>query len=144
MASTYLGQHTHTVDDKGRVSLPARFRSGEAGETFVVTRGLGPCLFLYPLPEWRKVVERLERQKARVDGGQRRYYLQLMRNTSEAPIDNQGRITVPPHLAELAGIEREAVFVGAGEVIELWDPRRYEQYVGEGEEGFDPWLAQFL
>lgn len=67
-----------------------------------------------------------------------------MRNTAESTIDNQGRITVPPHLAELAGLEREVVFVGAGEVIEMWDPETYAEYVGEAGEGLDPWLAQFL
>lgn len=144
MGATYLGQYTHTVDDKGRVSLPARFRSGEPGETFVATRGLGPCLFLYPLAEWARVVERLDRQKARTDPEQRRFYLQLMQHTAEATIDSQGRVTVPPPLAELAGIAREIVFVGAGEVIEMWDPKRYAQYVGGADEELDRWLTRFL
>lgn len=142
--NTYLGQYTHTVDDKGRVSLPARFRNGEPGETFVAMRGLGPCLFLYPVGEWRKVVERLERQKARVDPEQRRFYLQLMQHTAEATIDSQGRITIPPHLALVAGIGREVVFVGAGEVIEMWDPKAYAEYVGGSDGELDKWLARFL
>ena len=144
MDATYLGQFTHTVDDKGRVSLPSRFRNGEPGETFVATRGLGPCLFLYPLAEWHRVVERLERQKARTDPEQRRFYLQLMRNTAEATIDSQGRISIPPHLAEIAGIGREIAFVGAGEVIEMWDPKRYADYVGGSDEELDRWLTRFL
>lgn len=144
MDATYLGQYTHTVDDKGRVSLPARFRNGEPGETFVATRGLGPCLFLYPVAEWRKVVDRLERQKARVDPQQRRFYLQLMQHTAEATIDSQGRITLAPHIAEVAGLQREVVFVGAGEIIELWDPKRYAEYVGGSDEELDRWLTRFL
>ncbi len=67
-----------------------------------------------------------------------------MQHTSEAAPDAQGRISVPPHLAELAGIEQEVVFVGAGDVIEMWDPKRYEEYVGHAEKGFDGWLAQYL
>lgn len=110
----------------------------------MATRGIGPCLFLYPLGEWEKVVARLERQKARIDPGQRRHYLQLMRHTIEATLDNQGRITLAPHLAELAGIESEVTFVGAGEVIEMWNPERYEQYVGGAEEDFDDWLSKYL
>lgn len=142
--TSFLGQFTHSIDDKGRVSLPARFRNGEAGQAFVATRGLGPSLFLYPAAEWERVVARLERQKARVDPEQRRHYLQLMRHTVEAPVDAQGRITLPRALAELAGIEGEVTFVGAGEVIEMWDPKTYEAYVGAAEQDFERWLLQYL
>jgi MraZ protein len=110
----------------------------------VATRGLGRCLFLYPQAEWEKVLARLERQKARIDPKQRRSYLQLMQHTSDATLDAQGRITLPPHLAELAGIEKEVLFVGAGEVIEMWDPATYRKYVGGAEKDFDDWMAKFL
>ena len=89
-------------------------------------------------------MERLERQKARIDPEQRRFYLQLMRHTFEASLDPQGRITVPDALTGLAGIEREVLFVGAGDVIEMWEPARYARYVeGAGEE-LDRWLTRFL
>ena len=110
----------------------------------MATRGLGRCLFLYPLAEWEKVLARLERQKARIDPKQRRNYLQLMRHTSDATLDAQGRIMLPPHLAELAGIEKEILFVGAGDVIEMWDPGTYRKYVGGAEKDFDGWMAKFL
>ena len=87
---------------------------------------------------------RLERQKARVDPGQRRYYLQLMQHTAETTVDGQGRITLPPVLMKLAGLEAEVTFVGAGDVIEMWEPKRYADYVGGGEGDFDDWLVQFL
>lgn len=93
---------------------------------------------------WEKVLERLERQKARVDPEQRRYYLQLMRNTAEATVDGQGRISVPQHLVDAAGIEKEVLFVGAGEAMEMWDPERYAEYVGEAEADFDSWFSKFL
>lgn len=101
-------------------------------------------MFLYPLAEWEKVVARLERQKARIDPDQRRHYLQLMQHTVEATLDNQGRITLAPHLAELAGIDGEVTFVGAGEVIEMWNPERYAEYVGEAKDDFDGWLVKYL
>lgn len=87
---------------------------------------------------------RLERQKARIDPEQRRHYLQLMRHTIETTLDSQGRITLASHLAELAGIEAEVTFVGAGEVIEMWNPARYTEYVGGAEEDFDGWLVKYL
>lgn len=88
--------------------------------------------------------ERLERQRARTDPQQRPYYLQLMHHTAEATVDGQGRISIPPHLSEVAGIEDEILFVGAGEVIEMWDPDRYREYVVGAEEGFDAWRIEFL
>lgn len=96
------------------------------------------------MEEWRKVLDRLERQKARVDPEQRRYYLRLMDHTAEAAVDGQGRISVPQHMAEKAGIDKEVLFVGAGDVIEMWDPERYREYVGGAEKEFDEWFAQFL
>lgn len=105
---------------------------------------MGPCLFLYPEREWDKVQERLERQRARIDPEQRPFYLQLMRDTAETTVDAQGRISIPSHLAELAGIGGEALFVGSGQIIEMWDPGRYAEYVGEAEEGFDRWRVQYL
>lgn len=89
-------------------------------------------------------MERLERQKARVDPDQRRLYLQLMRNTVESPVDAQGRISVTQRLLDLVGIAGEVVFVGAGEVIEMWDPDRYEEYVEQAGDELDDWLIRYL
>lgn len=89
-------------------------------------------------------MERLERQKARVDPDQRRLYLQLMQNTVETPVDGQGRISLPQRLLELVGITEEVRFVGAGEVIEVWDPARYEDYVAGSGEELDGWLIRYL
>ena len=110
----------------------------------MATRGLGRSLFLYPIEEWEKVLVRLERQKACIDPEQRRSYLQLMEHTADATLDAQGRVTVPPHLARHAGIEKEILFVGAGDIIEMWDPETYREYVGGAEKDFDAWLTKFL
>lgn len=90
------------------------------------------------------MLARLERQKARIDPEQRRNYLRLMEHTADATLDAQGRITLPPHLAELAGIEKEVLFVGAGDVIEMWDPGTYRAYVGGADKDFDDWMSKFL
>ncbi len=89
-------------------------------------------------------MERLERQKARVDPRQRRLYLQMMQNTVETPVDGQGRISTPQRLLELVGIEGEVTFVGAGEVIEMWNPERYANYVAGSGEELDGWLLRYL
>lgn len=67
-----------------------------------------------------------------------------MEHTTDASLDAQGRITIPPHLAERAGIEKEVLFVGAGDVIEMWDPATYREYVGGTEKDFDGWMTKFL
>lgn len=67
-----------------------------------------------------------------------------MRHTAEASLDAQGRIHVPRHLAELAGIEREVLFVGAGEIVELWDPSRYGEYVAGADGEFEEWIQDYL
>jgi len=67
-----------------------------------------------------------------------------MEHTITAPLDAQGRITIPQHLSQHAGIEKDVLFVGAGEVIEMWDPETYRQYVGGTEKDFDGWMIKFL
>ena len=71
-------------------------------------------------------------------------YLQLMENTADAALDAQGRITIPPHLARHAGIKKEVLFVGAGDVTEMWDPGTYRKYVGGSEKDFDAWMTNYL
>jgi MraZ protein len=67
-----------------------------------------------------------------------------MRHTAEATVDGQGRISLPQHLVRLAGIEKEMTFVGAGAVIEIWNPDQYQQYVGGPDEDFESWMSSFL
>lgn len=67
-----------------------------------------------------------------------------MEHTADAALDAQGRVTIPPHLARHAGINKEVLFVGAGEVIEMWDPATYRKYVGGSEKDFDAWMTNFL
>lgn len=87
---------------------------------------------------------RFERQKARIDAKQRRHYLRLMQFTVEAVVDAQGRIMLPRHMAEIAGIGDEVTFVGAGNVIEMWDPARYENFIAGADDDFDHWLSRYL
>jgi MraZ protein len=67
-----------------------------------------------------------------------------MEHTADAALDAQGRVTIPAHLARHAGIKKEVLFVGAGEVIEMWDPATYRKYVGGAEKDFDAWMTNFL
>jgi MraZ protein len=128
--SHFLGTHRHTLDAKGRLSIPAKFRKA-TGEVFVVTRGLDDCLFLYPMEAWTKFVEDL--MSLRSTSENPRFFMrEVAARASEVSVDSHGRIMIPPELRELAGLNRDVLVIGAFERIEIWDPERHEKY----REGF--------
>jgi MraZ protein len=128
----FRGRHEHTIDAKGRTSVPARYRdvldaSGE--RRLVLTSALDPCLVAYPLPEWTAFEERLAKlpQFDRSVQKLRRIYVS---GAVECEIDDVGRILIPPSLREHARLRKEVLWAGSGRYAELWDReewlRRYE------------------
>jgi MraZ protein len=132
--STYLGQYVHSIDDKGRVPLPAKFRNGDEGADFVLVRGPGPCLFLLGRDAWTQREERIQRLRR---GGNRRHALAITAHAAEVALDRHGRLSLPQPLMEVAGLERDALFVGAGEIIEIWNPDRFASFVRLDELDYD-------
>ncbi len=129
----FMGQYKHAIDHKGRTNIPAKFRkalSSEAQDTFVLTRGLEGCLFVYPLDEWKATVERLKALQM-TQANARFFVRTLMSNAAESAVDGQGRITIPQHLMELAGLEKESMIIGVLDKIEIWNPNRYNNYIEE-------------
>ena len=127
-----LGEHEHTIDDKNRLTLPAKFRQAFS-EGVVLSRGLDGCLDAYPAAEWRKLVEsrlapldRLSREGRLM---QRFFYA----SASEGELDKQGRVLVPPALAKRAGLEREVVVAGMDDHLEIWDRTAWRKQVDEVE-----------
>ena len=124
------GRFHHTMDAKGRVTIPAGYRTelmaGEAGPP-VATGLIGfPALGLYSQPRWQQIEERLagmSESKPEVQSVRRL----VISSAEDCPIDAQGRILVPPHLREYAGLEREVTLAGMGSRIEIWDKTRFEQ-----------------
>jgi MraZ protein len=127
--SKFLGQYLHTIDDKGRVPLPAKYRNGNETGEFVAVRGPGDCLYLYPLPSWQPVSERLVRLRRASNPESRRQALAVTAQAAELLLDKHGRLTLPQSLMEIAGLEREALFVGAGDLIEIWNPERFAEFM---------------
>lgn len=137
--ASFLGTHKHSIDHKGRVSIPSRFRralSGDAEETFVILRGLESCVALYPLDEWRHMEERL-RARTYYDEDNRRFQRWILQHASHGAMDAQGRVAIPPALLEHASLKKEAVVTGALDHIEIWDPELYERYLASSEETFE-------
>ena len=120
----FMGQYEHSIDTKGRVIIPAKYRE-ELGENFVVTRGLDGCLFLYPQAEWQNFVEKL--QKLPSNQNTRKMQRQFLSKAMEVVLDKQGRILVPSLLREIAALKKDIVFVGMMNRVEVWDKELLHQ-----------------
>ena len=121
-----IGEYTHSLDEKNRISLPSKFRK-ELGKTVIMTRGLDQCLFLFPLTEWKKLskqVGELGLSKADTRGLNRF----LFAGAQETEVDGNGRILIPDFLRQFAGISQKVVFAGVYDRVELWDQTIWEQY----------------
>ncbi|EOT42042.1 division/cell wall cluster transcriptional repressor MraZ [Enterococcus columbae] len=131
----FMGEFQHSIDAKGRLIVPAKFRE-KLGETFVVTRGLDGCLFGYPLDEWNKLEEKLnEMPLAKKDA---RLFVRFFYSAAtECEIDKQGRINIPQTLRTHAQLEKSCVIIGVSNRIEIWDEARWQAFTTEAEESFD-------
>ncbi|MCI6157407.1 MAG: division/cell wall cluster transcriptional repressor MraZ [Peptoniphilaceae bacterium] len=131
----FIGEYNHSVDAKGRVSLPARFRD-DLSETFYITRGMENCLFIYDRSEWEKMDERIRslRLTAKAARGfSRLFYAGAM----EVSCDRQGRFLIPPHLRTFAAIDKEVVIIGVSNRIEVWDKEKWNEYLASDSMDYD-------
>lgn len=119
------GEFSHSLDDKGRIIFPAKFRSC-LGEHPVITRGLGGCLYVFPDERWNEIQKKLSEYPAL---NQDALLIQrfLAGGATEFNIDNQGRVAIPQNLRQFASITTNATVVGLSDKIEIWDTERYNQ-----------------
>jgi MraZ protein len=137
--SSFKGSYIYSVDEKGRVSLPAKMRksvSPEANVTFVITRGFEKCLFVYPNDEWNKIEVNL-RKLSSYDPEHRRFVRTFLEPAIETQFDVQFRISIPQDLREFAEIKGEVRIIGALERIELWNPKVYDEYKSNQSETYE-------
>jgi len=125
----FLGEHQHTVDAKGRLIIPSRFREG-LGEKFVLTKGLDTCLFAYPQEEWA-ILARKMRSLPMTRSDARAFVRFFFSGATECEIDKQGRILIPANLREYAGLKKEVVVIGVSSRVEIWARDRWETYSTE-------------
>lgn len=126
-----LGTHDHTIDDKSRLTLPAKFRrSFEAG--VVVTRGLDPCLVAYPRDEWARSQSRIAELDS-LSGEARQLQRVVYGNAVEGDLDKQGRFVIPTKLREYAGLDRDVVVAGVNDHLEIWDRAAWQRELAESE-----------
>ncbi len=136
----FIGEYHHTLDPKGRLILPARFRA-HLGERCITTRGLDRCLFVFPLEEWRGLEEKLRglpltRPEARAFA---RFFFS---GAVECELDSQGRILIPPALREYAGIDREVVVIGVATRMEIWSKEAWLGYAARAQEAYEELAAK--
>lgn len=142
----FIGLYHHTIDAKGRVSIPVRFRqvlSDRYEETLIVTTDFDQCLVAYPIEEWRQIEEKtraLPTMKKEVKDFLRFFYSGAV----ECPLDRQGRILLPTSLRQYAGINRDVVLIGMMSKVEFWGERQWkqkEEQVNENAERISSELA---
>ncbi|MEK7493984.1 MAG: division/cell wall cluster transcriptional repressor MraZ [Patescibacteria group bacterium] len=122
----FIGEYHHTIDEKGRVAVPVKFRK-ELANGAVVTKGLDACLFLYPMKEW-------EAQAVRIAGlpitraDNRAFNRHMLSGAMDMEMDKQGRVVIPDYLRKFGGINKKVVITGLYNRIEIWDAEKWEQY----------------
>lgn len=131
----FIGEFEHTVDDKGRVAMPARFRP-KLAEGLVVTRGLDGCLFVFPLADWERLAERIAALPM-TQTGARQFQRLMFAGATDCQPDGQGRVGLPAYLREYAGIEREAVVIGVNTRAEIWSRARWAEQRAQVEQSSD-------
>ena len=121
----FMGEYNHTIDAKGRLIIPSKFRE-ILGDAFVVTKGLDGCLFVYDNEEWKRFEEKL-RSLPITNKEARQFVRFFLAGATEAEVDKQGRILIPNVLREFAEITKDVVLVGVGSRIEIWSRERFEE-----------------
>ena len=120
----FMGEYNHTIDAKGRLIIPAKFRE-VLGDEFVVTKGMDGCLFVFDNSEWQAFAEKL-RSLPMIDKEVRQFTRFFLAGAASVEVDKHGRILLPSVLRDFAGITKDTVLIGVGSRIEIWSKDRWE------------------
>jgi len=130
-----MGEYLHTVDPKGRLIMPSKFRDG-LGEKFVVTKGLDNCLFVYPMEEWQALEQKLKSLPfTKADA--RAFVRFFFSGATECELDKQGRILLPANLREYGKLDKDVVVIGVSSRVEIWSKDQWEQYNTQTEVSYE-------
>ena len=136
----FLGNFAHTIDDKGRLTIPAKFRDELEGG-IVITRGLDGCLWAYPRYEWEKFAEKIS-QIPSTNQAVRNFVRFMFSSAFDSIPDRQGRVIIPQNLRDYAGIENEATVIGVMNRVEIWNPAKWTDVFSKVEEDPEAMLSQ--
>ncbi len=122
----FIGEYNHTVDTKGRMNVPAKFRE-DLGERFYITKGLDNCLFMFPESEWRVFEEKLKALPL-TNRNARAFVRLFFAGATECTLDKQGRVNIPQTLRDHGEIEKDVIVIGVGTRVELWSESNWNAY----------------
>ena len=128
----FIGEYHHSIDDKGRLIIPSKFRE-ELGEKFIVTRGIENCLFVYSEESWQKIVDKLETLPFTKKDA-RQFIRFFLSGASEAEFDKQGRINITSPLISYANITKECVVIGTGDRLEIWSEESWNDFFASAKD----------
>ncbi len=120
-----MGEYNHTIDTKGRLIVPSKFREA-LGDEFVVTKGLDGCLFVYDNKEWSAFEEKLKALPL-MNKESRKFVRFFLAGAANVEVDKQGRILIPSVLREFAELDKDVVLVGVASRIEIWSKQKWEE-----------------
>ena len=137
----FMGEYHHSIDDKGRLIIPAKFRA-ELGDKFIITRGIENCLFAYPMERWETIVHKLESLPFTKKDA-RNFSRFFLSGAINSEFDKQGRISITSSLKEYAGLTKDCVVIGVGDRLEIWSEDAWQKFFQESQEDFSD-IAEHL
>ena len=137
-----IGEYSHTVDTKGRMIVPAKFRE-DLGYSFIITRGLDGCLYGYPQDQWQQLQAKLQQipQSKKETRAFTRFFYSA---ATEVEFDKQGRINIPQTLRSYAQLEKSCRVIGVSDRIEIWSEERWATFAEEVEENFEDLAEEMI
>jgi MraZ protein len=123
----FIGEYSNTIDEKGRVTIPVKFRAKLAGGA-VVTKGEDGCLFLYAKEEWGELAQKVASLPTISQRGARAAARKLLAGAMDVEIDRQGRVNLPAYLRAYGSLKSNAILAGLYNRIEIWDPTKWDEY----------------
>ncbi|MBE5874918.1 MAG: division/cell wall cluster transcriptional repressor MraZ [Lachnospiraceae bacterium] len=125
----FMSEYNHTVDAKGRLIIPSKFRD-VLGEEFVVSKGMDGCLFVYANDDWNAFEQKLTSLPL-INKEARQFARFFLAGAAQVELDKQGRILLPANLREFAGLDKDVVLVGVGSRIEIWSKEKWDNVAGD-------------
>lgn len=131
-----IGEYTHTMDDKNRISVPSKMRS-LLGKKIIITPGLDQCLFAFTVKEWERIAGKLSENSSMLSADMRSFTRYMFGGASEVEVDNIGRVLVPDFLRERANLKTKVVLIGVQNRLEIWNEKSWVDYKRQVEKQAD-------
>jgi MraZ protein len=131
----FIGEYKHSLDEKGRLAIPIKFRS-ELKKDAIITRGLDGCLFVFTADQWQDLAKKIVALPL-TQSNSRAFSRLMLSGAMEASLDSQGRILVPDYLREYAKLDKQAIIAGVYNRIEIWDENNWKTYKDQTESASD-------